>query len=108
MDSVEVGLALAAPGNRNQSGPLQFPHEFSHARPAHAHVLGQTILTRKARIVVPRVAQEHRIRHLRTQRQVGVFEDEIGHLRKTAPDDWIVRGQLQVMLPDHFPNLLHA
>ena len=108
MNGVEIRLALAASFNRHQFGPLQFPDEFGHARPAHAHVLRQTILARKTRIIVPGIAQKHGIRDLRADGQIRVFEDEIGHLRKATAEDWILRGQMQVMLLEDFPDLFHV
>ena len=107
MDGVKVGLALAAPLDADQADPIQFRGQLGNAHPAHAHVLGQTVLAGKARIIVPGVAQEHSISHLGSHREVRVFEDKIWHLREAAPNDQVVGVQLQVLLLDDFPNLFH-
>ena len=107
MDRIKVRFTLPPAFNGHKPGTLQFTDKFGHARPAHAHVLSQTILPRKTRIIVPGVAQEHGVGDLCTDGKGWVFEDEIGDLREATPDDWIVRGEMQVLLFEDFPDLFH-
>jgi len=108
MDGVNVGSSLSPALNAYQAGLFQFPHKLGHARPAHAHVLGQPILSRKARIIVPRVAQKHGIGHFGAQRQLGVFQDEIRDLGKASLQHGIDRVQLQILLLEDFPDCFHV
>ena len=56
---------------------------------------------------MPRVAQKHCVSQFGTDRQIGVSQDEIWHLGKTATRDWIQRIQLDVVLAHDFTNRFH-
>src|ERR1700688_1753448 len=66
--------------------------------PTHAHVCGQRLLTGKAVIVVPSIVQEHRIGDFGSKAEVGIFENEIGDLRKSSAHNRVVCRQLDVSL----------
>ena len=108
VDGVKVGLPLAATLNGNQTGAFQLSHEFSHPRPAHPHVLGQSVLPWKAGIIVPGIAQKHGVSDFGSRRQFRVLEDEIGDLSEAILEHGIGRVQPQVLLLEDFPDRLHV
>lgn len=108
LDFVEVRLALTASDDFHQSGGFERLDEFIDARNAHAHVLGETFLAGKAGIVVPRVAEKHRINDFRSDRQNGIAQNKIRDLGEPATCDRIERVELNVLLLENVPYCLHA
>ena len=108
MDRVKVGPPLPAPLDAHQTRALQFADELRDARAAHAHVLRQALLSRKARVIMPRVAQEHRVSDLRAEGQGAVPQNEIGHLREAAQRHRVGGREGDVMLQHDFPKRLHC
>jgi len=107
MNDVKVGFPLPPTLDRHHARPLQFSDQLGHPHPAHAHVLGQSVLARKTKIVMPRVAQEHGVRDLGSHGNFWVFQNEIGDLGKARLQHGILRVQLQVLLLKDFPDWLH-
>ena len=105
VDRVVVGLTLAASFDLHQAGLFKFPDKFRNTGTAHSHVLSHAILARKAEIIVPRVAQEHRVCDFGANGQGWIPEDEIGYLREAAADHRIFRGQTDVL--HDLPYWLH-
>src|SRR6266851_9238555 len=95
---VEIGLPLATALDLDQAGCLQLLDELVHPRDAHAHVVREPVLARKATVVVPSEMQEHRISDLGTQAESPVTQDEIRHLCEPAASDGIAGRQLDVAL----------
>jgi len=108
MNGVEVGLSLSPALNANQTHPFQFGDQLRDAHAAHSHVLGQTILPRKTRVIVPSVAQKQAIGDFRSRRDCRASDNEVRDLRKTIPRDGIARVELQVSLFDGLPDLFHV
>ena len=108
MNRVKIGFSLAAALNRDTPGAFQFADEFSHTRPAHAHVLGQAILTGKTGLIVPSVAQEHGVNDSCAERKIWVFQNEIRNLGEALRSDWIKRIQRNVLLLYDFPHRFHV
>ena len=104
VDGVKVGFALSPALDADQASRFEFRDQLRHAHSAHAHVLGQSILPGKAGVIVPGVAEEHRVGNFGSDGKVRVFEDEIGDLGKTVPQHGIDRVQLQILFLEDFPN----
>ena len=51
-------------------------------------MLGQALLARKAKVVVPGVAQEQRIGGLGVRGEIRIAQDEIGELREARAARW--------------------
>ena len=84
MDGVKVGLSLSPALDCHHAGSFQFGDQLGHARTCHAHILRQPILPRKAGIIVPGVAQKHRIGDFCANRDFRVFQNEIRDLGKAS------------------------
>ena len=104
MDHVKIGLSLPSALYSNQTGFVQFGDQLGHTHTGHAHVIRQPLLAGKTGVIVPGVAQEHGVGHLRAHGDVGVFEDEIRNLGKAVLQHRIDRVQLQILLLEQFPD----
>ena len=107
MDCVDIRLSQSTSFNADKPGLAQFANVLGDAGPTHPHVIREAILAGKTGIVVPSVAQEHRVSQFGPDRQIRVSQDEIWHLGKTATRDWIQRVQLDVVLAHDFTNRFH-
>src|SRR5205814_1114955 len=107
MDGVKIGFPLSPTLDCHQTGPFQFADQLSYSHPAHAHVLGQSVLAGKTKFVVPRVAQKHGVGDLGSRRNYRVFQNEIRDLGKASLQHGILRVELQVPLLEDFPDCLH-
>jgi len=54
MNDVKVGFPLPPTLDCHHARLLQFSDQLGHTHPAHAHVLGQSVLARKTKVVMPR------------------------------------------------------
>lgn len=100
-DGVKVGASLAASLDADHASLLQFTDVLRHTRAAHANGFAERLLAGEALIIVPGIAQEHRVNDLRPERKLRVFQYKIRHLRKAAPG-YRIEGsvELDVLLFD--------
>jgi len=108
MDDVEIRFAKATALDGDESGLAQFRDEFIHTGAAHAHVLREPFLPRKAVVVSPGVAEEHGVGNFGSKGQRRIAEDKIGDLGKAFPSNRIKGVQLDVLLLDQFAEGLHG
>ena len=108
MDDVEIRFAEAPALDGDEPGLAQFRDELVYAGAAHAHVLREPFLSRKAVIVRPGVAEEHGIGNFGPQGQRRVTQDKIGDLGKAFPRNRIKGVQLDVLFLDQFAEGLHG
>src|SRR6266851_2233461 len=66
----------------------------------YAHVLRQPVLSRKAEIVVPRIAQKHGVGDLRANRDLRIFQNEIRDLGEPSACNRVARRELDIALDD--------
>jgi hypothetical protein len=95
---IEIGFALTAARDFDETCRLQFLDEFAHSGLAHAHVRGQALLTGEATVIVPGIVQKHRVRYFSTEAELAVFKNEIRDLCKATANNRIIRGELDVAL----------
>ena len=108
MNGVDVGLALPPTLDGDQAGFFQFRDQLRHPHPAHAHVFGQSVLTRKAGIIVPGVAQKQGIRDLGADGKIRLLQNEVRNLGKATPQNGIVRVELDGSFLEHFSDGPHT
>jgi hypothetical protein len=104
VDGVTIRLSLTATLDRDEAASFQLSNEFGNAASAHAHVGRQAFLAGKAGIIVPGVTQEHGVSDFRSDRQVGLLEDEVGHLGKAPLRDRVCCVQLNIPFLNQFSN----
>ena len=94
MNLVNICFALAPTLDGYQPRLFQFSDQLGDARPGQAHVIRQPVLPRKARIIMPGVAQEHGVGDFGTHRQACIFQNEIRDLGEAPLQHGIDRVQL--------------
>src|ERR1019366_8005858 len=77
LDLIQIGPPLPASRDYDEAIPLKLLDELVHAGFAHAHLRSKTVLSGKAAISVPCVVKEHGVRHLCTQTQRAIRQNEI-------------------------------
>jgi hypothetical protein len=82
---VDIGLALAAPGDAQQPVGLQRFEVLADVRLVQAHVLGKPFLARIAVVVLPRVAEQYGEGELVARAEVLRLEQEVRDLGEAAP-----------------------
>jgi hypothetical protein len=102
---IEIGFPLPPAGNLDEPACLQLLDVFVYPRDAHAHVAGKPFLAGKAAVVVPSEMQEHRVRDLGPEADVGIAQDEIGNLGKAAARDRIIRCELDVAFSENVADV---
>jgi hypothetical protein len=81
---VDIGLALAAPGNAQQPVGLQGLEVLADVGLVQAHVLGKPLLARIAEVVLPRVAEQHGEGELVARTEVLRLEQEVWDLSEAT------------------------
>ena len=72
IDRVKIRLPLSPSRDLDQRTTLKFLYEPVDARNAHGNILGETLLARETKIVVPGIAKKQRVDRLRADRNVRV------------------------------------
>src|SRR5690606_939601 len=86
---VDVGASQSPALLFQVAGLLQLFHEAHRRALGDAEVLGERFLAGKAAVLLPGVAQEHRVAELGAGRQAGVAQHDVGHLGKAMGGDGV-------------------
>jgi hypothetical protein len=110
IDRVEVGLALTAALDFDETAFLEFGDGTAHRRYMRAHVLGQAFLAGEAKVVVPRVTEQERVSGLRVGRKIRIAQNKIGELREAVQRDRVGAVETHVLLNllEIGPDVIHA
>jgi hypothetical protein len=63
------------------------------------------LLTGEATVVVQMRNAEHRVCDFRRKAALAILENEIGNLRESAANDWVVGRQLDIALSKNVPDV---
>ncbi len=96
---IEICFPLSVLGNCNKIRSFQLFDELIYPPNAHTDIFGQPRLAGEAFLIVPSVAEEHGVNHLRANAELWVFENELGDLAEATLNNRINSVQLDVFLP---------
>ena len=98
VDGVEICLPLTTARDFDERAILEFGDGAAHGGDVRAHVFGKALLTWKAEVVVPGVAEQKRIGCLGIGGKLWIAKDKIWKLCEAIPRDRIGSIQLHVLL----------
>ena len=98
VDGVEICLSLTTARDFDERAILKLGDGPADGGDMRTHVFGKALLTRKAEIVVPGIAEQKRIGCLGVGGKFGIAQDEIRKLGEAIPRDRIGGIQFHVLL----------
>lgn len=110
VDNVQVGSALSASLNGDQTDPAQFTNIRIDALAGGAHICRQPILAWEAFVHFTGVLEQHGIGQLGTNGDLFALQDEVGHTRPAMTSGNVRPFQAQVAVSKSFdiPQALHT
>lgn len=105
---VDIGLALTASLDRQQSCRLKRFEVAANTALVQAHVGREALLAWKAVVVLPSIAEQHGEGHLVTCAQLARSEQEVRYLRKPALTGGICAFEDDVFVAEEFPDMRYA
>lgn len=110
VDNIQVGSALPAPLNGDQTDPAQLTDVRIDALAGRAHVCRQPILAGEAFVHLSGVLEQHGISQFGTDGDLLAFQDEIGHACPTMTSGDVRPFEAQVTVSKSFdiPQALHT